>query len=129
MSHSEPQPNPSTGYYGTHDNVDKLGTDTQISSENGRNDVAVHNEEVLEQNAATKGRWFQYLKTKQFWITLILGQGMYFLWLASIIATTNMNIQSWRSVLHLPIRFRRCYRMKELRFLHSSRSSTTFFLT
>lgn len=36
-----------------------------------------HGNDVLEQDAQTKGRWFQYVKTKQFWITLIIGQGTY----------------------------------------------------
>lgn len=30
---------------------------------------------VLEHDASTKGQWFQYVRTKQFWITLVLGQG------------------------------------------------------
>jgi hypothetical protein len=34
--------------------------------------------EVLESNAQSKGRWFQYLKTKQFWLTLLLGQGTFY---------------------------------------------------
>lgn len=34
-----------------------------------------HNE-VLEEEAQTKGRWFQYVKTKQFWLVLLLGQGI-----------------------------------------------------
>jgi solute carrier family 35 protein F1/2 len=40
--------------------------------------------EVLESNAQSKGRWFQYLKTKQFWLTLLLGQV-----LAICITSTN----------------------------------------
>ncbi|KAF2126135.1 DUF914-domain-containing protein [Dothidotthia symphoricarpi CBS 119687] len=39
---------------------------------------------VLEHDAQTKGRWFQYVKTKQFWITLVLGQV-----LAICITSTN----------------------------------------
>lgn len=30
---------------------------------------------VLEHEAQSKGRWFQYVKTKQFWLVMILGQG------------------------------------------------------
>lgn len=29
---------------------------------------------VLEQDAATKGSWTAYVKTKQFWIAMLLGQ-------------------------------------------------------
>lgn len=43
-----------------------------------------HGNDVLEQDAQTKGRWFQYVKTKQFWITLIIGQV-----LAICITSTN----------------------------------------
>jgi solute carrier family 35 protein F1/2 len=32
---------------------------------------------VLEEEAQSKGRWFQYVKTKQFWLVLLLGQGMF----------------------------------------------------
>jgi solute carrier family 35 protein F1/2 len=32
---------------------------------------------VLESDAQTKGSWFAYLKTKQFWVALLLGQGVY----------------------------------------------------
>lgn len=30
--------------------------------------------EVLEEEAQSKGTWFAYVKTKQFWVVLILGQ-------------------------------------------------------
>jgi solute carrier family 35 protein F1/2 len=33
--------------------------------------------EVLEEDAQTKGHWLAYIKTKQFWLVLVLGQGMY----------------------------------------------------
>ncbi|KAH7125473.1 hypothetical protein B0J11DRAFT_506307 [Dendryphion nanum] len=39
---------------------------------------------VLEEDAQTKGRWFKYLTTKQFWVTLALGQV-----LAICITSTN----------------------------------------
>jgi hypothetical protein len=52
----------------------KTGADTYVTSEN-ESPAPVN--EVLEQDAQTKGRWFQYVKTKQFWITLVLGQGMF----------------------------------------------------
>jgi solute carrier family 35 protein F1/2 len=55
--------------------VDKTGTGTYVSSENERAASPVMGNEVLERDAQTKGRWFAYVKTKQFWITLLLGQG------------------------------------------------------
>jgi len=33
---------------------------------------------VLESEAESKGRWFQYVKTKQFWLVLLLGQGAFY---------------------------------------------------
>jgi solute carrier family 35 protein F1/2 len=30
---------------------------------------------VLESEAQTKGKWFAYVKTKQFWLAMLLGQG------------------------------------------------------
>lgn len=30
---------------------------------------------VLESEEKSKGQWFAYLKTKQFWVAMILGQG------------------------------------------------------
>jgi hypothetical protein len=30
---------------------------------------------VLETEAQTKGKWFAYVKTKQFWLAMLLGQG------------------------------------------------------
>jgi solute carrier family 35 protein F1/2 len=47
---------------------------TFVTSEN---DSPAPVNEVLERDAQTKGRWFQYVRTKQFWITLVLGQGMF----------------------------------------------------
>lgn len=35
---------------------------------------SAHNE-VLEAEAESKGLWFAYVKTKQFWLVLVLGQG------------------------------------------------------
>jgi hypothetical protein len=54
---------------------DKTGTETYVSSEPEPNGASAHGNEVLEHDTQTKGRWFQYIKTKQFWITLALGQG------------------------------------------------------
>lgn len=54
---------------------DKTGAAHHVSSEN-EPAVASSSGDVLERDAQTKGRWFAYLRTKQFWITLALGQGM-----------------------------------------------------
>ena len=54
--------------------VDKTGAGHYVTSENESRNGA-HGNEVLERDAQTKGRWFQYIKTKQFWVTLMLGQG------------------------------------------------------
>ena len=65
------------GQYGTEGTDNKAGT--YVTSENeshtGGGVAAENDNEVLERDAQTKGRWFQYVKTKQFWITLLLGQG------------------------------------------------------
>lgn len=49
------------------------------SSENEHSSASLHavgtGNEVLENDAQSKGRWFAYLKTKQFWLTMLLGQG------------------------------------------------------
>jgi hypothetical protein len=31
--------------------------------------------ELMEEEAQSKGRWLSYVKTKQFWLVLLLGQG------------------------------------------------------
>lgn len=80
MSHSQIQPEPhlgAAGFYNTKDRdeaiVDKTGAGIAISSSNEQNAITPNN--TLDQVAESKGRWFQYVKTKQFWITLLLGQG------------------------------------------------------
>lgn len=83
MSQIQPEHQPTAGYYGTkdanegiHDNgVDKTGAGIAVSSAPEHNGSPGAGNEVLEQVAQEKGRWFQYVKTKQFWITLLLGQG------------------------------------------------------
>jgi hypothetical protein len=76
-----PQPDPTAGVVsGENEHMgvftpDKTGTETYVSSDTERNGVSAHGNAVLEHDAQTKGRWFQYIKTKQFWITLALGQG------------------------------------------------------
>jgi hypothetical protein len=80
MAHVLPQPYPTPGVIpnkgddaGAQHSVDKTGAGTYVSSENEHSGSPVLNE---EQTPQTKGPWFQYIKTKQFWITLLLGQGM-----------------------------------------------------
>jgi hypothetical protein len=83
MSHIEPQPHPAAGVYAPDKNdhahedaqINKTGAGTYVSSENETAVTTAAGNEVLEHDAHTKGRWFQYVKTKQFWITLLLGQG------------------------------------------------------
>lgn len=56
------------------------GLEVSTSSEHERTGEPLHavgtGNEVLERDAQSKGHWFQYLKTKQFWLTMLLGQGM-----------------------------------------------------
>lgn len=138
MSHIQPQPHPTAGVIPNkgHDSgdhyapelMDKTGTGTYISSENERNGVPVPGNEVLEHDAQTKGRWFQYLKTKQFWITLLLGQGMSS-YNVHAEATTDNNMQFSRSALRPLTPSLRFSLPKELQSRHSSPSSTTFYST
>jgi hypothetical protein len=82
MSAIQPDAQSSAGYYGNKSDVivertvDKTGAGVNVSSENEQNVSPAMGNPTLEQVAQTKGRWFQYVKTKQFWITLLLGQGM-----------------------------------------------------
>jgi solute carrier family 35 protein F1/2 len=76
----QPEPHPgAAGFYGTKDHhddgmhVDKTGAGIQVT--NSGNGTTGAPNETLETVAESKGRWFQYVKTKQFWITLLLGQG------------------------------------------------------
>jgi len=91
MSHISAQPHPATGVYAPNKHndmheaqIDKAGAGTYVSSENETAVSPTVGNEVLEHDAQTKGRWFQYVKTKQFWITLLLGQV-----LAICITSTN----------------------------------------
>ncbi|KAL1603315.1 hypothetical protein SLS59_004411 [Nothophoma quercina] len=69
-------------------NVHPKGSEVTTSSENERTGTPLHavgtGNEVLENDAQSKGRWFQYLRTKQFWLTMLLGQV-----LAICITSTN----------------------------------------
>jgi hypothetical protein len=62
------------GHYAPEAVDNKTGAGTYVTSENESHNSAPGNV-ILARDAQTKGRWFQYLKTKQFWITLVLGQG------------------------------------------------------
>ncbi|KAF2026910.1 DUF914-domain-containing protein [Setomelanomma holmii] len=87
MSQIQPDPHPAAGFFGSKGNdvgVDKTGASMHVSSGNERAASPAMGNEVLEQDAQTKGRWFAYIKTKQFWITLLLGQV-----LAICITSTN----------------------------------------
>ncbi|KAF1936800.1 DUF914-domain-containing protein [Clathrospora elynae] len=53
--------------------TDKTGAGHYVTSENESHNGA-SGPEVLDRDAQTKGRWFQYVKTKQFCITLLIGQ-------------------------------------------------------
>jgi solute carrier family 35 protein F1/2 len=95
---AQPQPRPAEGFFGKGENmqtgpvvtqtVHPKGSEGTTSSENERAGTPLHVEgtgnEVLENDAQSKGRWFQYLKTKQFWLTMLLGQV-----LAICITSTN----------------------------------------
>lgn len=45
-----------------------------IAGYGGAENESVANE-VLAEEARSKGTWFAYVKTKQFWVVLVLGQG------------------------------------------------------
>jgi solute carrier family 35 protein F1/2 len=83
MSAIQPEAQPAAGYYGNKSDVsverqvDKTGAGVNVSSENEQAGSPAMGNPTLEAVAQTKGRWFQYVKTKQFWITLLLGQGMF----------------------------------------------------
>ncbi|KAL6704181.1 hypothetical protein ACN47E_008438 [Coniothyrium glycines] len=63
--------------------ADKTGAAHHVSSDNEQAS-ALSGNGILERDAQSKQRWFQYFKTKQFWITLLLGQV-----LAICITSTN----------------------------------------
>jgi solute carrier family 35 protein F1/2 len=73
------QAHPATGVVANEEHyapeaADKTGATQYVTSENeSHNGAPAHS--VLGRDAQTKGQWFQYVKTKQFWITLALGQG------------------------------------------------------
>jgi solute carrier family 35 protein F1/2 len=86
---AQPHPHSADGFFGKGEDIHAGPIVTQSvhpkdsevagSSENERTGAPLHTvgtgNEVLERDAQSKGRWFQYLKTKQFWLTLLLGQG------------------------------------------------------
>jgi solute carrier family 35 protein F1/2 len=82
MSNHQPGPHPSAGIIPNKgdDVVDyhaanKSGAGTYASPENEHSGAPVLANH--DSDAPTKGQWFQYIKTKQFWITLLLGQGTF----------------------------------------------------
>lgn len=62
--------------------VQPKGTSDTLGSENGHGVPRYMDETganpVLENEAKTKGQWFAYVKTKQFWVAILLGQGKSF---------------------------------------------------
>ncbi|KAH4256555.1 hypothetical protein HBI04_158850 [Parastagonospora nodorum] len=81
------QPAGAEGFYGSKDHreegaQDKTGAGIVVT--HAGNDAGAQVNPTLEAVAESKGRWFQYVKTKQFWITLLLGQV-----LAICITSTN----------------------------------------
>jgi len=86
---AQQQPHAAEGFFGKGEDIHTGPVVTQIvhpkdaeattSSENERTGAPLQAvrtaNEVLERDAESKGRWFQYVKTKQFWLTLLLGQG------------------------------------------------------
>lgn len=88
---AQPQPHPAEGFFGKGEDIHTAaapvhtttvhpkGLDVSTSSGNECTGESLHavgtGNEVLENDALSKGRWFQYLKTKQFWLTMLLGQG------------------------------------------------------
>ncbi|KZM22260.1 uncharacterized protein EKO05_0011332 [Ascochyta rabiei] len=97
---AQPQPHSAEGFFGKGEDVHTAadpvytttvhpkGLEVPTSSENERIGTSLHavetGNEVLESDAQSKGRWFQYIKTKQFWLTMLLGQV-----LAICITSTN----------------------------------------
>jgi hypothetical protein len=71
--------------------IDKTGAAHHVSSENESASAVASGNAVLERDAQTKGRWFAYLKTKQFWITLLLGQGKHSLSLMSLVIAITIS--------------------------------------
>lgn len=62
----------------------KTGAETHVGSSELAPSNSADRNSVLAHDAETKGSWFAYLKTRQFWITLLLGQV-----LAICITSTN----------------------------------------
>lgn len=89
---AQQQPHNADGYFGKGEDVHTGPTVSQTvypkdaevtaSSENERTGAPLQavgtGNSVLERDAQSKGHSFEYLKTKQFWLTLLLGQGSYF---------------------------------------------------
>jgi solute carrier family 35 protein F1/2 len=90
---AQPHPHAAEGFFGKGEDIQTAaepvhtttihpkGLHVSTSSEHERTGASLHvvgtGNEVLENDAQSKGRWFQYLKTKQFWLTMLLGQGTF----------------------------------------------------
>ena len=90
---AQPQPHAADGFFGKGEDirtaaepvhtttVHPKGLEVSTGSENEHSGASLHavgtGNEVLARDAQSKGRWFQYLRTKQFWLTLLLGQSAY----------------------------------------------------
>ena len=90
---AQQQPHNADGYFGKGEDVHTgpavsqtvypKDAEVTASSENEQTGAPLQavgtGNSVLERDAQSKGHSFEYLKTKQFWLTLLLGQGSYFL--------------------------------------------------
>jgi hypothetical protein len=124
MSHIEPHPHPAAGVYAptksVHEaSIDKTGAGTYVSSENDHAVSPVMGNEVLEHDAQTKGRWFQYVKTKQFWITLLLGQG-------ELVLYYQFSITNWMIIRYWDWWLMKCNSPRHLRHIDEYLILATF---
>lgn len=97
---AQSQPHAAEGFFGKGEDIHTTaeqvhttsihpkGLQVSTSSENERTSEPLNavgpGSEVLENDAQSKGRWFQYLQTKQFWLTMLLGQGTFSVTLAAL---------------------------------------------
>jgi solute carrier family 35 protein F1/2 len=95
---AQQQPHDAEGYFGKGEDVHTgpavsqtvYPKDAEVTASSGNEHTGAPlqavgtGNSVLERDAQSKGHSFEYLKTKQFWLTLLLGQGSYFLSLATL---------------------------------------------
>ncbi|EAT78737.2 hypothetical protein SNOG_13713 [Parastagonospora nodorum SN15] len=91
------QPAGAEGFYGSKDHreegaQDKTGAGIVVT--HAGNDAGAQANPTLEAVAESKGRWFQYVKTKQFWITLLLGSTNT---LSTLLANEGTSIPAFQS--------------------------------